>query len=156
MKRLALLLLVLSACLPQGQEVQPDPEDQADLEYQADPEDPADAEDQFDPYLITLLIDNKSSYLIALGGVGLVFGSVLPGEQKCVLLPNNDAEQQLWFRVQATRVQHYTLPFYPRESSGWKWTITGLGSPNHRVGRADAANIIHWRQCRSGSPAPAP
>ena len=136
MKRLALLVLVLSACLRQGHEAQPDPE------YQADPE------DQTDPYIISLLIDNKSGYLIALGGVGLVFGSVLPGEQKCVRLPNNDAQQQLWFRVQATETQQYTLAFYPRESSGWKWTIMGAGSPEHPVGRSDAANIIHWKQCR--------
>jgi hypothetical protein len=100
MKRLALLVLVLSACQHQGHEVQPGPEDQAD------------PEDQTNPYIISLLIDNKSGYLIALGGVGLVFGSVLPGEQKCVRLPNNDAKQQLWF-----------------------------------LGRSEAANIIHWKQC---------
>ncbi len=124
MKQLALLVLVLSACLHHRHEDQPD------------------------PYLITLLIDNESGYLITAGGVGLVFGNVLPGEQKCVTLPTNDARQQLWFRLQATETQHYTLPFYPRESSGWKWTITGLGSPEHPVGRSDAANIIHWGQCR--------
>ncbi|UCG87743.1 MAG: hypothetical protein JSW71_04115 [Gemmatimonadota bacterium] len=124
MKRLAMLLLVLSACLSPRPRGQPD------------------------PYVITLLIENQSTYLIAAGGAGRVFGSLNPGEDKCVTLPNNDVQQQLWFRVQATETQQYTLPFYPRESSGWKWTITGIGPPEHPVGRADAANIVHWRQCR--------
>jgi hypothetical protein len=112
-----------------------------------DPEDQIDAEDYFDPYSITMLIHNQSGYLIAVGGRGLVFGTLMPGEQKCVRLPNNDAEQQLWFRVQATKTQQFTLPFYPRESSGWKWTIMGAGPAEHPVGRSDAANIIHWKQC---------
>ena len=133
MKRLALLVLVLSACVHHGHEDQPDPYGQ---------------EDQPDPYLITLLIENKSLYLIAAGGAGRIFGSILPGEQKCVTLPNNDVEHQLWFRVLATETEQYTLPFYPRESSGWKWTIIGAGSPEHPVGRSDAANIIHSEQCR--------
>jgi len=123
MKRLALLVLVLSACLRRGRDDRPD------------------------PFLITLLIDNQSAYLIVAGGAGRTFGNVLPGEQKCVTLPNNDAQEQLWFHVQATETRHYTLPFYPRESSGWKWTITGIGPPDHAVGRSDAANIIHWEQC---------
>jgi hypothetical protein len=124
MKRLALLVLVLSACLHHGHEDQPD------------------------PYLITLLIDNQSGYLIAAGGAGRVFGNVLPGEQKCVTLPANDVQHQLWFKVQATETRQYTLPFYPREQSGWKWTIYGVGLPEHAVGRSDAANIVHWEQCK--------
>ena len=103
MKRLVLLLLVLSACLHRGPEDQPDP-----------------SEDEIptDPYLITLLIHNRSGYMISAGGAGRVFGNVLPGEQKCVRLPNNDVQQQLWYRVMATESEQYTLPFYPRESSG--------------------------------------
>ncbi len=128
MKRLALFLLVLSACLKSRHGDEPN------------------------PYLITLLIDNESGYVIAAGGAGRIFGNVLPGEEKCVSLPNNDVQQQLWFRVAATETEQYTLQFYPRESSGWKWTITGLGSPEHPVGRADAANIIHWTQCGTGAP----
>jgi len=132
MKRLVLLLMVLSACLHRGPEDQPDP-----------------SEDEIptDPYIITLLIHNRSTYMISAGGAGRVFGNVLPGEQKCVRLPNNDVQQQLWFRVMATDREEYTLPFYPRESSGWKWTIAGIGSPEHPVGRANAADLAHWSQC---------
>jgi hypothetical protein len=132
MKRLVLLLLVLSACLHRGPEDQPDP-----------------SEDEIptDPYLITLLIHNRSGYMISAGGAGRVFGNVLPGEQKCVRLPNNDVQQQLWYRVMATESEQYTLPFYPRESSGWKWTIAGIGSPEHAVARANAADLAHWSQC---------
>ena len=124
MKRLALLVFVLSACLHRG------------------------SDDRPDLYRITLLIDNRSEYLIAAGGAGRVFGNVLPGEQKCVTLPNNDSQQQLWFQMQATETRHYTLPFYPREQSGWKWTIYGTGPPDNAVARSDAANIVHWEQCR--------
>ena len=154
MKRLALLTLVLSACLHQGQEEQPNPERQSDSLEQPDSVEQSDSLEQFDPYIITLLIDNQSRYMLSAGGAGRVFGNVLPGEKKCVRLPNNDAQQQLWFQMQATRTRHYTLPFYPRESSGWKWTIRGLGPAESPVGRSDAASIIHWDQCRSGPPSP--
>ncbi len=123
MKRLVLAVLAVSACLHHAHE------------------------DQRDTYRISLLIDNQSAYLISVGGAGRVYGNVLPGEQKCVALPNNDSQQQLWFQMQATRTKYFTVPFYPREQSGWKWTITGLGPPDHAVGRADAANIVHWDQC---------
>lgn len=154
MKRLPLLPLVLTACLQQGQEQQPDPEERASSTEQADSAEQSDSLEQFDPYVISLLIDNQSRYMISAGGAGRMFGNVLPGEEKCVKLPNNDARQQLWFQMQATETKHFTLPFYPRESSGWKWTIRGLGPADHRVGRADAASLIHWSQCSSSAPNP--